>query len=62
MAITSRAVKGNAVSKEKRIILIAQIIVIAQAMVVVRGMAAMIVRTNQKEAVTEIPAVKVNSH
>ena len=62
MAITSRVVKGNAVSREKRATLTEQVMVIAQIMAVALEMAATLVRTNQKEAVTEIRVDNVNSH
>jgi flagellar basal body-associated protein FliL len=62
MEITNRAVKGNEASKEKRIIPIALRMVIVQVTAVVRAMATMLVRTNQREAVTEIRVDNVNSH
>ena len=61
VVIASRAVIGNEVSREKQITLTEQVMAIVQIMVAAREMATMQDRANQKEAVTEIRVVDVNS-
>ena len=61
VVIARRAVKGNEVSREKQITLTEQVMAIVQIMVAAREMATMQDRANQKEAVTEIRVVDVNS-